>query len=251
MQEKKWLNYPSTDWFYWIPARAGEADIALDTDLQKIFVPVAGGVDKAIKAGKYGTLGIRPGQDYYIDTLSKNVTLYSLDANTGEEVWSYFIDGVAYRGGVMASGGVVFLPVANGNLYMFKAENGELIDKIFLGNSLLVLPTIGYTSEGEARLFVISGGRGAYAIGGITKQNIPGAIFSFGLPEEYQKEKIEDIEQPIIEEQQIQEQAEEVKQEIDENIPIKDEVSEDNLLYYLLGIGLLTVIILLIIRRSK
>ena len=74
---------------------------------------------------------------------------------------------------------------------------------------------------------------------------------SFGLPEEYQKEKIEDIEQPIIEEQQIQEQAEEVKQEIDENIPIKDEVSEDNLLYYLLGIGLLTVIILLIIRRSK
>ena len=251
MQEKKWLNYPSTDWFYWIPARAGEADIALDTDLQKIFVPVAGGVDKAIKAGKYGTLGIRPGQDYYIDTLSKNVTLYSLDANTGEEVWSYFIDGVAYRGGVMASGGVVFLPVANGNLYMFKAENGELIDKIFLGNSLLVLPTIGYTSEGEARLFVISGGRGAYAIGGITKLNIPGAIFSFGLPEEYQKEKIEDIEQPIIEEQQIQEQAEEVKQEIDENIPIKDEISEDNLLYYLLGIGLLTVIILLIIRRSK
>jgi glucose dehydrogenase len=251
MQEKKWLNYPSTDWFYWIPARAGEADIALDTDLQKIFVPVAGGVDKAIKAGKYGTLGIRPGQDYYIDTLSKNVTLYSLDANTGEEVWSYFIDGVAYRGGVMASGGVIFLPVANGNLYMFNAENGELIDKIFLGNSLLVLPTIGYTSEGEARLFVISGGRGAYAIGGITRQNIPGAIFSFGLPEEYQKEKIEDVEQPIIEEQQIQEQAEEVKQEIDENIPIKDEVSEDNLLYYLLGIGLLTAIILLIIRRSK
>ena len=128
---------------------------------------------------------------------------------------------------------------------MFKAENGELIDKIFLGNSLLVLPTIGYTSEGEARLFVISGGRGAYAIGGITSQNIPGAIFSFGLPEEYQKEKIEDIEQ------QIQEQAEEVKQEIDENIPIKDEVSENNLSYYLLGIGLLTVIILLIIRRSK
>ena len=179
------------------------------------------------------------------------MTLYSLDANTGEEIWSHFIDGVAYRGGVMTSGGVVFLPVADGNLYMFNAKTGEIIDKMFLGNSLVVLPTIGYTKEGEARVFVISGGRGAYAIGGITRQNIPGAIFSFGLPEEYQKEKIEDVEQPIIEEQQIQEQAEEVKQEIDENIPIKDEVSEDNLLYYLLGIGLLTAIILLIIRRSK
>ena len=75
---------------------------------------------------------------------------------------------------------------------MFDADNGQLLDNIFLSNSLLVLPTIGKTIDGEPRLFVISGGRGAYAIGGITKQNIPGAIFSFGLPDNY----IEKINEP-------------------------------------------------------
>ena len=244
MKEKKWLNYPSKDWFYWIPARAGEADIALNTDLERIYVPVAGGVDKAIKADKYGTLGVRPGQDYYIDTLSKNVTLYSLDANTGEEVWSHFIDGVAYRGGVMTSGGVVFLPVADGNLYMFNAETGEIIDKMFLGNSLVVLPTIGYTKEGEARVFVISGGRGAYAIGGMTQQNIPGAIYSFGLPEGYiqqeevVEEKIEVIEQEV--ESQIKEEINEQDNQIEQ---------EDYTIYYLAGIAVLIVLILIIRRR--
>ena len=244
MKEKKWLNYPSKDWFYWIPARAGEADIALNTDLERIYVPVAGDVDKAIKADKYGTLGVRPGQDYYIDTLSKNVTLYSLDANTGEEIWSHFIDGVAYRGGVMTSGGVVFLPVADGNLYMFNAETGEIIDKMFLGNSLVVLPTIGYTKEGEARLFVISGGRGAYAIGGITQQNIPGAIYSFGLPEGYiqqeevVEEKIEVIEQEV--ESQIKEEINEQDNQIEQ---------EDYTIYYLVGISVLIILTLIIRRR--
>jgi hypothetical protein len=248
MKEKKWLNYPSKDWFYWIPARAGEADIALNTDLERIYVPVAGGVDKAIKADKYGTLGVRPGQDYYIDTLSKNVTLYSLDANTGEEIWSHFIDGVAYRGGVMTSGGVVFLPVADGNLYMFNAKTGEIIDKMFLGNSLVVLPTIGYTKEGEARLFVISGGRGAYAIGGITQQNIPGAIYSFGLPEGYIQQ--EEVVEEVVEEK-IEVIEQEVKSQIKEEINEQDNQieQEDYTIYYLAGIVILIILTLIIRRR--
>ena len=253
MQEKKWLNYPSKDWFYWIPARAGEADIALNTDLERIYVPVAGGVDKAIKADKYGTLGVRPGQDHYIDTLSKNVTLYSLDANTGEEVWSYFIDGVAYRGGVMTSGGVVFLPVADGNLYMFNAENGELIDTIFLGNSLVVLPTIGYTKEGEARLFVISGGRGAYAIGGITRQNIPGAIYSFGLPEGYIKQENIIEEEIEIIEGVVKEKVGEIEPQMKEGIVEQGEeiqIEQENYTaYYVIAIILLVILTIIIRRR--
>ena len=253
MQEKKWLNYPSKDWFYWIPARAGEADIALNTDLERIYVPVAGGVDKAIKADKYGTLGVRPGQDHYIDTLSKNVTLYSLDANTGEEVWSYFIDGVAYRGGVMTSGGIVFLPVADGNLYMFNAENGELIDKIFLGNSLVVLPTIGYTKEGEARLFVISGGRGAYAIGGITRQNIPGAIYSFGLPEGYIKQENIIEEEIEIIEGVVKEKVGEIEPQMKEGIVEQGEeiqIEQENYsVYYVIAIILLVILTIIIRRR--
>ena len=184
MQEKKWLNYPSKDWFYWIPARAGEADIALNTDLERIYVPVAGGVDKAIKADKYGTLGVRPGQDYYIDTLSKNVTLYSLDANTGEEIWSYFIDGVAYRGGIIATEDLAIIPAADGNLYILNAITGELLHKIFLNTPLTTQPTIGRNSDGEFQIYVINGGRGREEIGGLSHNQIPGSLIALGISEE-------------------------------------------------------------------
>ena len=148
----------------------------------------------------------------------------------------------------MTSGGVVFLPVADGNLYMFNAETGEIIDKMFLGNSLVVLPTIGYTKEGEARLFVISGGRGAYAIGGITQQNVPGAIYSFGLPEGY-------IQQEEVVEEVVEEKIEVIEQEVESQI--KEEINErdnqieqeDYTIYYLVGIVVLIILTLIIRRR--
>ena len=123
----------------------------------------------------------------------------------------------------MVSGGVVYLPAADGNLYMFNADNGELLDKIFLSNSLLVLPTIGKTIDGEPRLFVISGGRGAYAIGGITNQNIPGAIFSFGLPDNYVAKINED---PVNKPQPVEEQIQKEEQLPNEE-PKKDVKSEN------------------------
>ena len=188
MQEKKWLNYPSKDWFYIIPLRAGEADIAFNTERNTIFLPLSLGWDASAKPGNHKSIGMPPGEyNLNYPKQTQNTTIIALDAITGKVKWSYFIDGVAYRGGVMTSGGVVYLPAADGNLYMFDADNGQLLDKMFLSNSLLILPTIGKTIDGEPRLFVISGGRGAYAIGGITKQNIPGAIFSFGLPDNYIK----------------------------------------------------------------
>ena len=182
MQEKKWLNYPSKDWFYWIPARAGEADIAVDMDKQTIFLPVAGGVDKAIKAGQYGSLGDKPGEDYYLDTQPKNVTLYSLDAITGKVKWSYFIDGVAYRGGIISSGDLVFVPAADGYLYIIDGLSGEYLHKIFLNTPLVVQPTIGQTSNGDTYLYIINGGKGRKEIGGLEHNQVPGSLMAFGLP---------------------------------------------------------------------
>ena len=182
MQEKKWLNYPSKDWFYWIPARAGEADIAVDMDKQTIFLPVAGGVDKAIKAGQYGSLGDKPGEDYYLDTQPKNVTLYSLDAITGKVKWSYFIDGVAYRGGIISSGDLVFVPAADGYLYIIDGLSGEYLHKIFLNTPLVVQPTIGQTSNGDTYLYIINGGKGRKEIGGLKHNQVPGSLMAFGLP---------------------------------------------------------------------
>jgi len=128
-----------------------------------------------------------------------------------------------------------------------------LIDTIFLGNSLVVLPTIGYTKEGEARLFVISGGRGAYAIGGITRQNIPGAIYSFGLPEGYIKqENIIEEEIEIIEgiiEEKVDEIEPQMKEEIIEQGKEIQIEQEDYTVYYVIAIILLIILTIIIRRR--
>lgn len=186
MQEKKWMNYPSKDWFYWIPSRAGESDIALNPETNTIFVPIALGVDIAVKAGPFGVAaglhGQTPGQSRGLPQ-PKNVTIYAVDAITGKVKWSNLVKGVAYRGGVMTTSGVVFLPAADGNLYMFDDRTGELVYKRFFGTSLVVLPTIGKTADGQPRLFVITGGREAAIIGGITPQNVPGVLMAFGLPD--------------------------------------------------------------------
>lgn len=82
----RWLNYPSEGWFYWIPSRAGEADLALDRNTNTIFIPITVGVDLAVKAGPFGTLGVIPGIAQRINQ-GKNVTLYALDAVTGKVRW--------------------------------------------------------------------------------------------------------------------------------------------------------------------
>lgn len=237
MQEKKWLNYPSEDWFYWIPSRAGEADLALDRNTNTIFIPITVGVDLAVKAGPFGSLGVIPGIARGINQ-GKNVTLYALDAVTGMVRWSYFIDGVSYRGGVMASGGVVYLPAADGNLYMFDSESGEILDKRYLGTSLVVLPTIGKTKEGESRLFVITGGRSGSLIGGITPVNIPGALLSFGLPD---LQKPEIVIQEVVREVEIRV---EVVREVEVIREVEVPVSEISpLSYAIAGIGLVMIIL--------
>lgn len=245
MQEKGWLNYPSEDWFYWIPSRAGEADLALDRNTNTVFIPVTVGVDLSVKAGPFGTLGVIPGIAQGINQ-GKNVTLYALDALTGNIRWSYFIDGVSYRGGVMASGGVVYLPAADGNLYMFDSEVGEVLDKKYLGTSLVVLPTIGKTANGESRLFVITGGRSGGLIGGITSVNIPGALLSFGLsdiqePEIVIQEVVREVEVPV-----------EVIREVEVVREVEVSVTEISpLSYAIAGVGLAMITLALVIFSRR
>jgi outer membrane protein assembly factor BamB len=218
MQEKKWLNYPEEDSFYWIPSRSGESDMALDPDLNSIFIPVAAGVDMSIQPGPVENRQVSIHLSQQI-AQPKNVTLYSIDAHTGKIKWSYFIDQVAYRGGVITSGGLLFIPVSDGYLYIFNAENGELLRKMNFGTSLVVQPTIGKTADGESRLFIITGGRSADNIGGITKINIPGAIMSFGLSDEYVK--------PITQEETNNENNNEESDEKIENKEEKETVNEE------------------------
>ena len=185
MQEKKWLNYPSKDWFYIIPLRAGEADIAYNEKEGIVILPLSLGWDASVKAGNHKGIGVPPGEyNLNYPKQTQNTTILAIDANTGEEVWSYFIDGVAYRGGIIATEDLAIIPAADGNLYILNVITGELLHKIFLNTPLTTQPTIGRNSDGEFQIYIINGGRGREEIGGLSHNQIPGSLIALGISEE-------------------------------------------------------------------
>jgi len=228
MQEKKWLNYPSKDWFYIIPLRAGEADIAYNEKEDIVILPLSLGWDASAKAGNHKGIGVPPGEyNLNYPKQKQNTTILGIDANTGEEIWSYFIDGVAYRGGIIATEDLAIIPAADGNLYILNGLTGELLHRIFLNTPLTTQPTIGKNSDGEFQIYVINGGRGRQEVGGLTHNQIPGSVIALGLSEQVE---IEDI---------VKEDAEE----------IESAISDSTFLGIILIIMLIMAVILLLRRR--
>ena len=206
MQEKKWLNYPSKDWFYIIPLRAGEADIAYNEKENIIILPLSLGWDASAKAGNHKGIGVPPGEyNLNYPKQKQNTTILGLDANTGEEIWSYFIDGVAYRGGIIATEDLAIIPAADGNLYILNGLTGELLHRIFLNTPLTTQPTIGRNSDGEFQIYIINGGRGRQEVGGLVHNQTPGSLIALGLSEkigniveEEVEEEVEEMESKIV-----------------------------------------------------
>ena len=228
MQEKKWLNYPSKDQFYIIPLRAGEADIAYNEKEGIVIFPLSLGWDASVKAGNHKGIGIPPGEyNLNYPKQKQNTTILAIDANTGKEIWSYFIDGVAFRGGIIATEDLVIIPAADGNLYILNGITGELLHKIFLNTPLTTQPTIGRNSNGEFQIYVINGGRGRQEVGGLAHNQIPGSLIALGISEEI---------------------------EIQENIVNKPAEESDSIKFtsiFFIILVILSIIILTAFRRKK
>ncbi len=107
---------------------------------------------------------------------SANTTVYAINANTGQPVWSYDISAVGYRGGLTVSGGVVFIPALDGNMYMVNEMTGKLISKILIGE-MNVEPAIAQDANGNWKIIVPSSSAGT--VGGTP---IPGNIIAISLP---------------------------------------------------------------------
>ena len=110
-----------------------------------------------------------------------NSTIYGLDANTGEELWSFFIDGAGFRGGLTVSGGIVYVPSGDGWLYLLNSETGEVISKRSFGIGLWTQATIGADSLDNMKVFVNTGGMSIASWG---QTGIPGAMIALGLGDE-------------------------------------------------------------------
>ena len=111
-----------------------------------------------------------------------NSTIYGLDANTGEEIWSFFIDGAGFRGGLTVSGGLLYVPSGDGFLYLLNAETGEVVTKRSFGVGLYTQATIGADGNGDMKVFVQTGGM-SIASWGPAVYGAAGAMIALGLSE--------------------------------------------------------------------
>jgi len=92
-------------------------------------------------------------------TTSDNATLSAVNAATGQLVWSRFIPTQGYRGGVMSSGDLVFMTLSSGDMDILNAGTGNLVNDLFIGGPLNVLPSIGATITGQEEvIFPITAG---------------------------------------------------------------------------------------------
>jgi hypothetical protein len=78
-----------------------------------------------------------------------NTTIFAVNLNTGQTAWTHFIPLQGYRGGVAASGNVVFFTLSYGDILMLDASKGTTIRDFYIGGPLNVLPSIGATAAGQ------------------------------------------------------------------------------------------------------
>ncbi len=216
---KPWPNYPDKGPFVQNPPATGgiESDMAYDPVRQSIFVATYNApilqqilsVDlaDARSSSSRSLAGIMP----------SNTTIYALDAGTGRIKWEFFIAGEGYRGGLVASGGVIYAASVDGNLYMLDADTGKVITSRFFGIKLTLPPALGADGKGRMRLILPNGG--SIAFGGV----FPGATMAFGLPDELPqpqvitKEVVKEVPKEVIKEvpkEVIKEVVKEVPKEV-------------------------------------
>jgi len=156
-----------------------ESDPAYDPNASMVFVATYNSPMNATFTDVAPTPGIPwggPGLGAGTGTFAKNTTVWALDANSGKPIWSYDIPTVGFRGGIAVSGGVVFIPSIDGNLYMVNEHTGTLISKLLVGE-MNVEPAIAQDTAGNFKIIIPSSSAGT--VGGTP---IPGNVFALTVP---------------------------------------------------------------------
>lgn len=158
---KPWFNYPSTkpDWAN--PNSGYESDIGFDPVTNLVFADAWNNpgwfvITNVGPKTQYNSLGLNLGAVPPFQQ-KNNSTLYALDASTGKPVWSHFFP-FNIRGTVTISGGLVFVSTPDGILNGLDEKTGQTVYTKFLGNQLIIQPSIGSDANGEITMVQTFGG---------------------------------------------------------------------------------------------
>lgn len=249
MQGKSWLNEPSTDFFCWMPVRAGESDVAFDPERNLMVAAISDGWGSKNAVGPFCGIGCLAAVSGDYASTAMNTTIYAVDTTTGDIEWSFFIDKVAFRGGVIISNGVVYAPAADGILYVLNADTGALIDSLNVGVALGAQPTMGTTASGRTVLIQSNGvGFTGGGIGGINPA-ASGSIMVYGLPDIMPEPEVI-IERVEVEVEKVVEIEREVEVIVEKEVPVeveKEVIKTEEVIspisYVIIGLGVVLAVV--------
>jgi outer membrane protein assembly factor BamB len=151
---KPWANYPSVKPYLQNPCNSGGIESNPAYDPVKNIAIVAtyncpkwdSIVPTVGKGVPYGSFGLN--LTYVGPNLPRNTTLWAINVDTGKPLWQFDIANIGYRGGVDISGGLVFVPAADGYLRALNEQTGKLVMQMHIGAPLCTEPAIAQDTNG-------------------------------------------------------------------------------------------------------
>nr|AIF20594.1 PQQ-dependent dehydrogenase [uncultured marine thaumarchaeote KM3_90_H07] len=176
---KPWVSYPGNEPNWRKESGGAESDVAFaygkvfSTTYHKWSLQKITAVEPSMRDA-WGRISI-----YSDKELAANATVWAHDAKTGELIWKYDIDKIGIRGGVTASGEMIWFCDTDGVIRALDEENGKLLWERSQGHQCPVQPSFGADKDGNIKIFSLIGSGGVLG----RTEPIPGALLAYGLSE--------------------------------------------------------------------
>ena len=226
---KPWVSYPGNEANWRKESGGAESDVTFaygkifSTTYHKWSLQKITSVEPSMRDA-WGRISI-----YSDKELAANATVWAHDAKTGEMIWKYDIDKVGIRGGVTASGEMIWFCDTDGMIRALDEENGRLLWERSQGHQCPVQPSFGADKDGNIKIFSLIGSGGILG----RSEPIPGALLAYGLSGNMETNEEKNVEVTV--------ETEVITEEIISPVS-----------YLILGFSLILIITsLLIFRKSR
>ena len=226
---KPWVSYPGNEPNWRKESGGAESDVTFaygkifSTTYHKWSLQKITAVEPSMRDA-WGRISI-----YSDKELAANATVWAHDAKTGEMIWKYDIDKVGIRGGVTASGEMIWFCDTDGMIRALDEENGKLLWERSQGHQCPVQPSFGADKDGNIKIFSLIGSGGILG----RSEPIPGALLAYGLSGNMETNEEKNVEVTV--------ETEVITEEIISPVS-----------YLILGFSLILIITsLLIFRKSR
>ena len=226
---KPWVSYPGNEANWRKESGGAESDVTFaygkifSTTYHKWSLQKITSVEPSMRDA-WGRISI-----YSDKELAANATVWAHDAKTGEMIWKYDIDKVGIRGGVTASGEMIWFCDTDGIIRALDEENGKLLWERSQGHQCPVQPSFGADKDGNIKIFSLIGSGGILG----RSEPIPGALLAYGLSGNMETNEEKNVEVTV--------ETEVITEEIISPVS-----------YLILGFSLILIITsLLIFRKSR